>query len=336
MWVKRGHATPRQGRHSCVDVPQVLAWCTAFQSRISLAHCPASSSGVCRNCRLPEQSGGSTVTSEAVAVSDCFTLSRVAQNDAWWFHTQIKAKDRGQMARIVAVDIVRRLLEPCPEAFEQWEARSEGGPAHDAATKEVLEAYLLADFADAGNATRLRGAVVEHLWACLATDLDGGWGRPFHVEHEHFSVIDHGGDGLSIYDLNAPSLGFRLWESKQYSSVAKSFGAVVTAASDQLKSNGPEYLARMSKPLQLSDDQRIQQLAGTIVKRWTTNDPVGGVGVSVGTGVDRALPKRPFRGLQEAFEHLPTPEHREGLIIKVTDLAGFASEVRDEICKGID
>lgn len=334
--MKRGHATPRQCRYCCVDAPRVLTWNTAFQSTISLAHLLSELLGDVPQLSLAGANGGSAVTSEVVAVSDCFTLSRVAENDAWWFHAQINAKDRGQVARLVAVDIVRRLLEPCPEAFEQWEARCQGGPAHDGATKELLEAYLLADFADAGNATRLRGAVVEHLWACLATDLDGGWGRPLHVEHEHFSVIDHGGDGLSIYDINAPSLGFRLWESKQHSSVAKSVGAVVTAASDQLKSNGPEYLARMSKPLQLSDDQRIQQLAGTIVKRWTTNDPVGGVGVSVGTGVDRALPKRPFQGLQEAFEHLPTPKHREGLIIKITDLAGFALEVRDEICKGID
>ena len=276
------------------------------------------------------------MTSEAVAVSGCFTLGFVAHEDAWWFHAQINTKDLGQVARLVAVDIVRRLLEPCPEAFDKWEARCGGGPAHDAGMKEVLEAYLLADFADAGNATRLQGAVVEHLWACLAADLDGGWGRPLHVEHEHFSVIDHGGDGLSIYDIDAPILGFRLWESKQHSSVAKPVGAVVAAASDQLKSKGPEYLARMSKPLQLNDDRRIRQLAGMIVKLWTIKDPVGGVGVSVGTEVDRALPQRPFRGLRKAFKHLPTPLHREGLIIKIPDLAGFASEVRDEIFKGID
>ncbi len=273
---------------------------------------------------------------EAVAVSDCFTLSLEAHEDAWWFQAQLNVRDRDKVAWLVAVDIVRRLLEPCPEAFDQWEARCGGGPAHDAGMKEVLEAYLLADFADTGNATRLQGAVVEHLWACLAADLDGGWGRPMHVEHEHFSVIDHGGDGLSIYDIDAPVLGFRLWESKRHSSVGKSVGAAVTAASDQLKSNGPEYLARMSKPLQLNDDERIRQLAGTIVKLWTIKDPAGGVGVSVGTDVERALPQRPFRGLREAFEHLPTPRHREGLIIKISNLASLASAVRDEIIKGIE
>ena len=153
---------------------------------------------------------------ETVAVSDCFTLRHVEHDDAWWFHAQINLRDRVQVARLVAVDIVRRLLEPCPEALDKWKARRGGGPAHDAPTREELEAYLLADFADAGDSTRLQGAVVEHLWACLAPDLDGGWGTPLHVEHQHFSVIDHGGDGMTIYDFDGSGLGFRLWESKQH------------------------------------------------------------------------------------------------------------------------
>lgn len=271
-----------------------------------------------------------------MAVSDCFALSFVDHDDAGWFRAKINAGDRGQVVQLVAVDIVRRLLEPCPEVFDSWDARRGGGAAHDEATKEVLEAYLLADFADAGNASRLQGAVVEHLWACLAEDLDGGWGRPLQVEHEHFSVIDPGGDGLSIYDTDAPTLGFRLWECKQHSSHARPVGAVVTEASGQLKANGAEYLARLSKPLQYDDDQRIAQLAGMIVKLWTTEDPAAGVGVSVGTATGGELPDRPFRGLRKAFEHLPTPQHREGLIIEIPDLAGFASEVREEIFKGID
>ncbi|MDE0613412.1 MAG: hypothetical protein OXI32_03255 [bacterium] len=271
-----------------------------------------------------------------MAVSDHFTLNPIAHDDAWWFRAQMADGRRGKVARLVARDIVRRLLEPSPEALECWEARRRGGPAHDEATKGVLEAYLLADFADADNETRLKGAVVEHLWACLAGDLDGGWGLPMHVEHEHFSVIDHGGDGLSIYDIDASGLGFRLWESKQHDSTSKSVKAVITEASAQLKSEGAAYLARMSKPLQLNDDLRIQQLAGQIVKLWTTQDESGGVGVSVGTAAEQSLPNRPFKGLAKNFPHLPTPQHREGLVIVIPDLSGFASDVRDEILKGIE
>ena len=71
----------------------------------------------------------------------------------------------------------------------------------------------------------------------MAADLNGGWGTPLHVEHDHFSVIDHGGDGLSVYDSGASvsDLRFRLWESKQHDSAARSVTEVVTGASRQLK-----------------------------------------------------------------------------------------------------
>ena len=202
--------------------------------------------------------------------------------------------------------------------------------------KAVLEAYLLSDFADVNNKTRLQGAVIEHLWACMAADLNGGWGPPMHVEHDHFSVIDHGGDGLSFYDFDTPELRFRLWESKQHDSATKSVTEVVTGASGQLKDNAAEYLARMSKPLQLNDDLRIQQLAGKIVEFWTTQDVASGVGVSVGTTAERALPDRPFKGLRSAFSHFETPQHREGLVIEIPDLAAFAADVRAEILRGIE
>ena len=214
---------------------------------------------------------------------------------------------RGVVAQLVAVHIVNRLLEPDPAALTSWAARHGGGPAHDEPTRAVLEAYLLSDFADHSNQIRLQGAVVEHLWAFMAADLNGGWGSPIHVEHEHFSVIDHGGDGLSIYAQDARELRFRLWESKRHDSATRSVTKVVAAASGQMKDEAARYLARMSKPLQLNDDPRIQQLAGKIVKFWTTQDEAGGVGVSVGTTAARALPKRPFKGLRRVFSNLSTP-----------------------------
>ena len=271
-----------------------------------------------------------------MTVLDHFALVLKRHNDAWWFHAQIIDGHRGAVVQLVAVHVVHRLLESDPAALTSWTARHGGGPAHDEPTAAVLEAYLLSDFADESNETRLQGAVVEHLWACMAADLNGGWGTPIHVEHEHFSVIDHGGDGLSLYDQDAPGLRFRLWESKRHDSATKSVTKVVTGASGQMKDEAARYLARMSKPLQLNDDPRVQQLAGKIVKLWTTQDEAGGVGVSVGTTAARALPNRPFKGLRRVFPHLPTPQHREGLVIEIPDLAAFATDVRAEILKGIE
>lgn len=180
------------------------------------------------------------------------------------------------------------------------------------------------------------GAVVEHLWACLADKLDGGWGTPLHVEHEHFSVIDHGGDGLSIYEFTAPDLRFRLWESKRHDSTTTSVTTVVTGAAGQLERDAPSYLARMSKPLQLHDDPRVQRLAGTIVRLWTTKDVRSGVGVSVGTTRTTGLPARPFKGLHDQFAYLPDATHRERLVIEIDDLEAFAFEVRGVILSGIE
>ena len=271
-----------------------------------------------------------------MAVFDHFALTPKRQSDAWWFHAQILDGHRTEVVQVVAMHIVRRLLEPSPTALASWMARHGGGPVHDESTWAELEAYLLSDFADASNSRRLIGVVVEHLWAWMAADLNGGWGTPIHVEHDHFSVIDHGGDGLSIYDSDAPDLRFRLWESKQHDSAAKSVTKVVTGASRQLKNRAAEYLARMSKPLQLNDDPRIQQLAGRIVKLWTTQDATSGVGVSVGTTGDRELPNRPFKGLARTFSNLGNSRHREGLIIEIPDLLTFARDVRAVILRGIE
>src|SRR4030088_468000 len=73
---------------------------------------------------------------------------------------------------------------------------------------------------------------------------------------------------------------------------------------------------------------RVRQLAGKIVRLWTTRDASGGVGVSVGTTNTTGLPSRPFQGLRNTFAQLPGPEHREGLIIEIEDLKGFCEDVR--------
>ena len=268
--------------------------------------------------------------------SDHFALTLTRHSDAWWFHAQIISGHRREVVRLVAIHIVCRLLDPSPAALANWMERHGGGSAHDEPTKDELKAYLLNDFADGSNEPRLQGAVVEHLWACLAPDINGGWGVPICVQHDHFSVIDPGCDGLSLYDSDTPDLRFRLWESKRHDSVAKSVTEVVTGASAQIETRAPVYLARISKPLQLNADPRIQQLAGKIVKLWTSGDVSGGVGVAVGTTSTGALPDRPFRGLRRVFRCLKTPQHREGIVIEIPDLAAVAADVRSEILKGIE
>jgi hypothetical protein len=267
---------------------------------------------------------------------DHFNVELKQQDDAWWFLASLKAGHEAAVATLAAESIVHRLVGHSPDHLTSWLSRRAHGPAHTPERKEVLEAFLMSDFENDGNETRLQGAVAEHLWACLAGDLDGGWGRPLHVEHDHFSVIDHGGDGLSIYDFGAPDLRFRLWESKRHDA-ASSVTTVVTGAAGQIKADGTRYLARMTKALQLHGDARIESLSGRIADLWAERSPSSGVGISVGTTTPAGgLPNRPFQGLRRAFDTYPGPEHREGLIIHVADLKALAVAVRAELLKGID
>lgn len=265
-----------------------------------------------------------------------FTITATQQADAFWLLAELQPAHEDAVAKTTAEHIARSLLVAMPDPLASWLSRRDGGAAHTTTRKEVLEAALLSDFENDANDTRLQGAVAEHLWACLAPDLVGGWGRPLHVEHEHFSVIDHGGDGLSIYDFGAPDLRFRLWESKRHDA-ATSVTTIVSGAADQVKRDGVRYLTRMTKALQSHGDPRIEQLSGRIADLWSERDPSSGVGISVGTTTTAAnLPARPFQGLRRVFDMYPNPEHREGLIIHIPDLKAFSLKVRSEILKGIN
>lgn len=243
--------------------------------------------------------------------------------------------ERVALARLLAVHIVEDLAYPSQTAFAAWQSRLEGGPAHPASDRAEIEAYVQADFRNPGDTTRITGAVVEHLWALLASELDGDWGRPFMVQHDHFSVIDHGGDGLAIYEINVGAdLRFRLWESKAHDG-QRSVTTIITDAAKQMKKSAAEYVARASKPLQLHEDERVRVLAGTIVKLWTAEDARSAVGISVGTSALDGLPRRPFRGLRREF-NFPEPGRLEGLVIEIADLDAFAEQVRWFIVTGIE
>lgn len=275
------------------------------------------------------------------AIVELLQRARVETPDAWRFALRPKPGDdvRARLVELLARRIAAHLCEPSVDAFTHWTARFDGGPPHPPEIAEELAAYLMSDFdpdpKKDPDGTRLGGAVVEHLWAAVAEDLEGGWGRPLHVEHDHFSVIDHGPDGVSIYDLDDhPELGFRLWESKRHASDDKSVTDTVTTAAGQLAADAPRYLARISKPLQTHVDERVRMLAGRIVGRWTAAEDTCAVGVSVGRSAGQPLPKRPFQGLRKKFGY-EDAARREGVIFDIDDLDGFAQDVRAAVLRGI-
>lgn len=268
-------------------------------------------------------------------VSELLVLEDHPNVDARCIRVTLKPEAKSdELARRLAIDIVHRLTEPVPEAFDRWYAHLNGGAALNDTDKAEVLAYVGADFSDAANVTRVEGAVVEHLWASVAQALDGGWGRPLYVEHDHFSVIDHGPDGLSVYDVGEADLGFRLWESKRHAAERKVTSTISTAAR-QLRTHGVEYLARMSKVLQTNANERVAHLGGTIVRAWKEVRPTAAVGVSIGRSSGGNLPSRPFIGLRRTFR-FDDSARREGVLIELPNLTAFAQEVRTTVLKGLD
>jgi hypothetical protein len=241
--------------------------------------------------------------------------------------------DTDALARRLAIDIVRRLTEPIPETFGRWHAHLNGGPALDDISKDEVLAYVGADFSNPDDTTRIEGAVAEHLWASVAEALDGGWGRPLYVEHDHFSVIDHGPDGLSVYDVGEVDLGFRLWESKRHAA-RRTVTTTISTAARQLRDHGSEYLARISKVLQTNPNPRVAHLGGTIVRAWKEVRSTSAVGVSIGRSTGDGLPDRPFVGLRRHFK-FDDSSRREGVLIEIDDLPAFAMNVRHIVLNGL-
>ncbi len=271
-------------------------------------------------------------------VAEILEIANHPNPDATCFHVRLRdGCTQDDLSRRLAMFMAATLTAASESAFDSWRSRFEGGPPLTTEDREEVAAYLLPDLrppaASDEHETRLIGAVVEHLWSAISQHLDGDWGRPVHVERDHFSVLDPGGDGLSLYEFGHPDLSFRLWESKRHTGEG-SLTSVVTRAGGQLKDNGAEYLARLSKPLQAHTDQRVQQLAGRVVRLWTAKDARCGVGVSVGTSTGSNLPSRPLRGLMRKLG-FPTRERYEGVVVELDDLPAFANTVRDAILDGV-
>ena len=272
-----------------------------------------------------------------VAVVELVKLVEFKNQDAKSFRVTVppSGPKRAALAQLIATGLARALCAPDDEAFIAWQERAAGGPAHTNTMKKVLRAYLMQDFKTAADKTRVQGAVVEQLWAVLAPVIEGGWGCPAYVEAGHSSVIDHGGDGLSLYAFDSnPDLRFRVWESKRHAGKT-TITSTITRAAKQLQSRGDEYVARLSKPLQNHEDGRVRALAAAMTKLWVARDGRAAVGVSVGKASGEAIPKRPFQGLKKEF-NFNEMERREGVVIEIDDLDGFATSVRTRLLRGIN
>ncbi len=251
-----------------------------------------------------------------------------------WVEAHLPATNRARAALRIAIQIVWLRCGGAPRFFDAWVGRYVGGPPHDPEFLDCLVGFVASDCigtpAEPAYHEHLQGFVAEHIWHLLMTENALACGIPVRVEEPDWSAMDRGGDGLVVYRPNG-TLVFRLWESKAHTGEG-AVRDVVNGACRQLDSRALRYLARFSKVGQRLADPQLQIFYGRMPELWRWAAREAGAGVSVATASD---------GVSDCFGNCPNywqfthDDQRQGLVVTIEDYAAFATQVRDELWKGL-
>lgn len=248
---------------------------------------------------------------------------------------RLDPSNRNQAAFWLAVHIAAIRCGNTPQYFNAWITRWLGGPPHDDALRECLEAFLGSESIGTSGAPassdHLEGFVAEHIWHALTLEGATGFVGPLRVDGPDWSVTDSGGDGLSIHRVSG-DLVFRLWESKAHATDGE-VRDVVNGACRQLTSRALRYLARFSLVGQALDDAELRLFYGMLVEHWRSSSDKAGSGVSV-TTTGTAVLADSFANFHNYWDFAQA-EQRQGLLIVIDDYASFAKDVREQLWKGL-
>lgn len=258
--------------------------------------------------------------------------------------TKLTDENREFTAQLLAEDAMRVRFGNSP-LFESWKTRRDGGPPATGSRKSALEAYVGIGFKLPGepfNDDHVQGLVAELIWNRLIQErLICRDGR--HLVHAHSvkpDPLEPGGDGLVIYSRDCPTQGgtelvFRLWEIKKHDA-NKGVSAAIRRASNQLRSRGHEYLAKLAGPETIAKDGAIGDLYANVVELWFDRSSRSGVGVSIGTSADRAPSgQNSFRSLKKAFPEYAATGQREALVVAIPNFPAFADRVKEIVWSGL-
>jgi hypothetical protein len=147
--------------------------------------------------------------------------------------------------------------------------------------------------------------------------------------------LEPGGDGLVVYQDGRGTLVFRLWEIKKHEA-KKPVSATINRASNQLKTRGHEYLAKLAGPETISHDGDLGELYANMVEWWFDRSERAGVGVSVGTSAPQA-PKTPraFRSMATAFPEFSAAGQTEGIVVAIPEFPAFVKRVKEIVWSGL-
>lgn len=239
------------------------------------------------------------------------------------------------VASALAVSVAERRVGVNSRLHDIWTSHHIGsstGPVEET-DLELLEAGLLEDIgtpADLADPRRLHGLVAEAIWFEVLAAVDAGLGMPIRIEAHGWSVIDPGGDGLTVYTTPG-GFCFRLWESKHHGTSA-AVRETANLACRQLLSRSLSYLSRFALIAQdMAGDTELAAFYGRLPELWVDRDPNSGVGISVAAGENADI-DRDFDNIPSYF-NLDLRQHQAALHL-MGDSVLFAQAFRNEIWKG--
>ena len=250
----------------------------------------------------------------------------------------VAASDLTKAAHLLA-DYAMEIRCGAAPALQLWRQRVAGGPAHTGRDHERVAAFVRIGFglpAEPGDDGHLQGHVSELLWGRVVNErltcLDGR--TLVHATDVKADVAEPGGDGVVVYEIAGGTLVFRAWEIKKHEQ-SGALSGTIGRASEQLRTRGTTYLAKLTAPGTLHPGP-LGALFAEMVDLWLDESPRAGVGVSVATSARHApTSSRPFKSLATKFPNFSAPGQREGIVIAVPNFTAFATEVREVVWKGL-
>ena len=248
---------------------------------------------------------------------------------------ELMPSDTADAASALAAAIAQRRIGGNPRLHHVWETHHDGATT-DAVTETDAKLFATGLLQNVGTPEDpqddryLHGLIAEAVWSEVISSTDAGLGLPIRTEGHEWSVMDHGGDGLTVY-ASAEDFSFRLWESKHHGATSP-LRDTVTEACRQLKGGAPSYLARFGLIAQyLADQPDLAEFYGRMAELWVDKDQRAGAGITVAADATAEI-GRGFDGLESYFG-LGLSQHQAALHL-LGDIDGFAKAVQIELWRG--
>jgi hypothetical protein len=271
------------------------------------------------------------------SLGDFCIIGHETQGEIVAWRCQVPETARDEVAWRIAVGHAARTLSVRPDLFAAWFGSANGCFWNSLGSDRyasILRYGLLVDVGTPDKPTEVDqfyGFLGESVLHELLAESDRGLGKPLLVEGHDWSVNDHGGDKLAIYQPDGDH-AFRLWESKARRSEVKKISTVVADAADQLEVRALSYLGRFAVTAgRAVDDEDLAHFLAVLPDLWADNDPRAGLGVAVTThavsGQDSA-----FAQLEARFEF--PAANKAGQLTLLGDLEAFGQAVRVVLWRG--